>query len=63
VCGLVGEGVDGETGGLEKAIADLGRKEADADADDEVNGGAGDDEGDILTRLNSALRFWHSWAF
>jgi hypothetical protein len=59
----VGPVVIGETGGLEKAIADLGRKEPDAEADDEVYGGVSDVAGELLTRLNSALRFWHSWAF
>lgn len=53
----MGAGVAGETGGVEKAIAERGRKAPEAEADDEANAGAGVVEGEILVRLNSALRF------
>jgi hypothetical protein len=40
-------------------IADLGRKGDEAKLDADVNAGVGE----FLTRLRSALRDWHSWAF
>ena len=40
-------------------IADLGRKGDEAKLDADVNAGVGE----LLTRLRSALRDWHSWAF